>query len=314
MRPGHSGCSGQSQPPHRIPAVALHPSQGEGGARPRVQTSPATQGGASSIPASGKHHKDDTATVLVRQRQQGMVRAFLQHSSISRLYIEATSRGMGKSLFLQWASSACAVEGHLLLLHSRASELDQTPYYALQSLIPQLFKHLHTLHIAQVQEGGGGVGGGGDTSHDSSTSSHAQDDGVDGDGGGDGGLDSGTDWLWDPSSLSLPPALRADPTPLLLFNTICPAVHFQPTQHLSISLPSPTRPTLSPQKKLQPSQLPLKQTPPLQPLLPSTPTTLPLLPPLHLHLHHLLHPLPLVESRSRRPSQPVQSSLWCLPL
>ena len=211
--------------------------------------------------SSGGSGKESSTTVLVRVVQQSRVRQFLLLSSSSpassippaspppnRLYIEAASRGMGKSLFLQWTTSICEREGHLLVLQSRASELDQTPYYALQSIVPQLFHTLFRLRLAATE------GRGGESSQDPSLppSDLLESDGVSG----------AADWLWDPSSLSLPAPLRSDPTPLLLFNSLCPAVHFQPSQSLSIQLQPPIAPALSPSKKVLSTSAHLSASPP----------------------------------------------------
>ena len=125
---------------------------------------------------------------------------------------------MSKSLLLRWAACRCReLRSHIVFL-TRADEQDQTAYFAFQSLIPALLHRLWQLHPSRSRRG---------ARRRSSTHDTASRD-----------AEASAEWLSDPSSLSLPRQLTTDPSPLLILNAICPAVHFQRTAAVQVEATS----------------------------------------------------------------------------
>ena len=225
----------------RVAFSALQPIQLKGKEQPVAVFTPRpvvaswSTGSSSSSGRRGRQAAEREAVMHssllagARQRQQQQLTVFLQSSSLpcDRLYIDAASRGMSKSLLLRWAAHHCRqLKSHRVFL-SRADEQDQTAYFAFQSLIPTLLHTLWKLHPSRrgKQRGGGGEQ---DRANDSFQG------------------EASAEWLSDPSTLALPPQLAADSSPLLVLSQICPAVHFRCMATLQFELSQPHSPPARP--------------------------------------------------------------------
>ena len=200
----------------RVAFHALEPVRLKGKEHPVPVFTPRVVLGTSGNSKRGGKVEAGNATVhssllAGRRQQQQQLILFLQSTSLpcNRLYIDAASRGMSKSLLLQWAAQRCRqIKSHRVFF-SRADEMDQTAYFAFQPLIPALLHTLWKLHPCRRRRGSACSGG------DEPNS----------------GTDVGNtaDWLSDPSTLALPHLVAADPSSLLLLNQICPTVQFRTT-------------------------------------------------------------------------------------
>jgi hypothetical protein len=180
--------------------------------------------------------------LAARQTQRENFHRFLSHPAalhFNRVYIEAASHGMGKSLFVQWAVEACERRGHRVLF-CQAEELDATPNFAFHSLVPSLLQCLWELHPARVERA---------PEDDEALNQSLLES-------------SAADWLRDPTSLSLPEPLKADPTSLQLLHSLCPSVHFERSASARIAVRRPPLTAASGLPTQPISPLPSAATPP----------------------------------------------------
>ena len=133
--------------------------------------------------------------------------------SSNRLYLESICHGQGMSLFLSSIYSRCH-SLHYAIFTGHADELDQSPYFVFQTIIPHLLKLLSEHKRQSLLQEKADVSENADNEEQS--------------------------WLHDPSCLSLPSDYERDPSPLVVLNQCCQAVTFQHNNTTSIDPAEPS--------------------------------------------------------------------------